>query len=36
MAKEIILFGKYKGQPDEALFADKGYLEWLAAAIPRR
>ena len=36
MANEIILFGKYKGQPDEALVADKGYLEWLAAAIPRR
>jgi hypothetical protein len=36
MANEIIPFGKYKGQPDEALVADRGYLEWLAAAIPRR
>jgi hypothetical protein len=32
MANEIIPFGKYKGQPDEALVADRGYLEWLAAA----
>ena len=31
MASEIVPFGKYKGQPIEALAQDKSYLEWLSA-----
>lgn len=30
MAGEIVPFGKYKGQPTEALLTDQPYCEWLA------
>lgn len=31
MADTIVPFGKYKGQPVEAMAADKQYLDWLTA-----
>lgn len=31
MADAIVPFGKYKGQPVEAMAADKQYLDWLTA-----
>ena len=31
MPGEVVLFGKYKGQPVEVMAADTDYCEWLAA-----
>ena len=30
MSSKVVPFGKYKGQPVEAMMADRGYCEWLA------
>ena len=31
MANNVVPFGKYKGQPVEAMAADRGYVDWLLA-----